>query len=99
MSLTAIYPIRAKKGKESELLQMLQQGRDFALTVDGCEGFEIFQHKDDPGDLLMTETWSTDDAHQAHFDQNVRGSGVLERAERLMDQPFPTPAGSYYLSR
>ena len=99
MSLTAIYRIRAKEGKEEELLQILQRGREFALNVEGCERFEVLQHKDDPRDFVMTETWSTPEAHGTHFDQNVKGSGVLEQAEQLMEEPFPTPAEAYYLFR
>jgi hypothetical protein len=43
MSVAAIYSIEAAEGKAEELLAMLQQGRDFAGTVEGSEGFDVFQ--------------------------------------------------------
>jgi hypothetical protein len=35
MSVTAIYSLQAAKGKAEELVAMLQQGRDFSMTVEG----------------------------------------------------------------
>jgi quinol monooxygenase YgiN len=99
MSVTAIYSIEAKEGKVDELLAMLQQGRDFAKTVTGCEGFEVFQGKDDPHRLVMAEHWASPEDHQAHFEKNVKASGVLESAEKLMTEPFPPPDESYFLLR
>ena len=99
MSVTAIYWVEAKEGKADELLAMLQQGRDFAVTVDGCEGFEVFQGKDHPHRFVMLEHWNSTEDHQAHFEKNVRASGVLETAEALMTAPFPPPQESYFLLR
>jgi hypothetical protein len=48
MSVTAIYSFEAADGKAEELVAMLQQGRDFTMTIEGCQGFEVFQGKDDP---------------------------------------------------
>jgi hypothetical protein len=47
----------------------------------------------------MVEHWSSTEAHQAHFEKNVKEAGVLETAEALTAKPFPPPAESYYLLR
>ena len=99
MSVTAIYSLQAAEGKAEELVAMLQQGRDFSMTVEGCEGFEVFQGKDDPNMFVMTERWASVEDHQSHFESNVKASGLLERAEALMTEPFPPPDESYYLLR
>jgi quinol monooxygenase YgiN len=99
MSVTAIYSFEAAEGKAEELVAMLQQGRDFTMTVDGCEGFEVFQGKDDPNKFVMTEMWSSVEDHRSHFDKNVKASGLLERAEALMTESFPPPDESYYVLR
>ena len=99
MSVTAVYSFEAKEGKADELLAMLQQGRDFALSVDGCEGFEVYQGKDNPHSFRMAEHWASPEDHQAHFEKNVKASGVLESAEALMTAPFPSPQESYFLLR
>jgi quinol monooxygenase YgiN len=99
MSVTAIYSIEAAKGKADELLAILRQGRDFTATIEGSEGFDVFQGKDDPHKFVMLEHWSSVEAHQAHFDKNVKGAGVLDTAEALMARPFPPPQESYYLLR
>jgi quinol monooxygenase YgiN len=99
MSVTAIYSFQAAEGKAEELVAMLQQGRDFTLTVEGCEGFEVFQGKDDSNRFVMTERWASVEDHQSHFERNVKASGLLEHAEALMTEPFPPPDESYYLLR
>jgi quinol monooxygenase YgiN len=99
MSVTAIYSIEAAQGKADELLAMLQQGRDFTATVDGSEGFDVFQGRDDPNRFVMVEHWSSPEAHQAHFEKNVKGAGILDAAEDLMARPFPPPTESYYVLR
>jgi hypothetical protein len=35
MSVTAINSLQAAEGKTGELVPMLQQGRDFSMTVEG----------------------------------------------------------------
>jgi quinol monooxygenase YgiN len=99
MSVTAIYDIRAADGKAEQLLAILRQGRDFTATVEGSEGFEIFQGKDDPHKFVMIERWNSVEAHHAHFERNVKASGVLDSAEALMAEPFPPPYDSHYLLR
>jgi hypothetical protein len=39
---------------------------------------------DDPTKFVMIEHWSSVEAHQKHFDKNVKGAGVLDSAEALM---------------
>jgi quinol monooxygenase YgiN len=99
MSVTAIYSFQAADGKADELVAMLQQGRDFSMTVEGCECFEVFQGKDDPNKFVMTERWASVEDHRSHFETSVKASGVLEHAEALMTEPFPPPDESYYLLR
>lgn len=98
MSVTVIYELRAADGKASQLLDLLQQARAFGLTVDSCEGYEVYQGKDDPDRFVMVETWSSVAAHDDHFDKNVRATGVLDQAVSLMASP-PELADPYYLKR
>jgi quinol monooxygenase YgiN len=67
------------------------------MTVEGCEGFAVYRGKDDPRRFVMVETWASVDAHQSHFERNVRASGVLAQAEALMAAPFDL-AAPYYVS-
>jgi quinol monooxygenase YgiN len=99
MSVIAIYNIRAADGKADDLLAMLRQGRDFTSTVEGSESFEVFQGKDDPHAFVMVERWTSVDAHRLHFQRNVKHSGMLDAAEALMTDPFPSPDESYFLLR
>jgi quinol monooxygenase YgiN len=99
MSVTAIYSFEAAERKAEELAAMLQQGRDFTMTIEGCEGFEVFQGKDDSNRFVMTERWASVEDHRSHFEKNVRASGVLDHAEALMTEPFPLPDESYYVLR
>ena len=99
MSVAIIYRFRAREGKAAELLALLQGGRDFSLTVDGCEGFIVYQGKDDPHQFAMLETWRSEQVHEAHFEKNARGSGWLEQVEAFMTQPFEPLNASRFVRR
>lgn len=97
MSVTVFFTFQAAPGNADELLALLLQGRDFGLTVPGCEAYEIHQGSDDPHRFVMVERWSSPDAHREHFEKNVVASGVLDKATALMvDLPEPP---IYYLLR
>ena len=84
MSVTVIYDFRAAEGKADELLAMLREGRDFSATGEGFEAFDVYQGHDDPHRFVMVERWTSVDAHRSHFEKNVKGSGLLDKAEALM---------------
>jgi quinol monooxygenase YgiN len=67
---------------------MLEGGREVALTMDGCEGFEIYQSTETPEAYVMVERWATAEQHQRHFETNVIGSGVLDRVGALLAEPM-----------
>ena len=97
MSVTVIYSFEAAPGKADDLLAILRQGREFSATVEGCEGFEVYQGDDDPHRFVMVERWASVDAHQEHFETNVRASGVLDAAQALMTAPFQVDDAYYVL--
>jgi quinol monooxygenase YgiN len=98
MSVTVIYSFEAAPGKADELLALLQQGREFAAQWNGFEAFDVHRGNDDPHRFVMVECWTSVGAHQAHFETNVKASGVLDRAEALMTAPFQV-SDAYYVPR
>jgi quinol monooxygenase YgiN len=99
MSVAVIYSFQATPGKAGDLLALLLQGRDFAATVEGFETFDVYQGKDDPHLFVMVERWTSKETHQAHFERNVKASGVLAMAEALMVEPFKVGEEAYYVLR
>ena len=97
MSVTVIYSFEAAPGKAEDLLAVLRQGRDFSSTVEGFEAFEVYQGSNDPQRFVMVERWASIEAHQAHFETNVRATGVLDAAEALMAGPFEVGDAYYEL--
>ncbi len=97
MTVTVFFNIQATHGHADELLALLLQGRDFGLTVPGCEAYEVHQGADDPHRLMMVERWASPAEHQEHFAKNVVESGVLDKATALMVEPPAPPI--YYRSR
>jgi quinol monooxygenase YgiN len=97
MSVTIFYDFRATSGNADELLALLLAGRDFGITVPGCEAYEVFQAEADPHRLMMMERWASAGAHQEHFERNVVATGVLDKASALMVEPPQPPV--YYVSR
>ena len=88
MSVFQIVTLRAADGKADELRPILDGGREFALTVDGCEGFEIYQSADAPESFVMIERWASTEQHQRHFQTNVIESGVAERVSAVLAEPM-----------
>ena len=88
MSVFQIVSLEAAEGKSDELRPMLEAGREFALTVDGCEGFEIYRSTEKAETFMMVERWATPEQHQKHFQANVVESGVAERVSALLAKPM-----------
>ena len=99
MSVAIIYRFRARDGKAAELLTLLQGARDFSLTVDGCEGFDVYQGQSDPHQFAMVEMWRSEQIHEAHFETNAKGSGWLGQVEALMTQPLEPLRASRFVRR
>lgn len=97
MSVTVFFSFQATPGNADELLALLLQGRDFGLTVAGCEAYEIYQGSDDAHRLMLVERWASPGGHQEHFERNVVASGVLDKATALMVEPPAPPV--YYRPR
>jgi quinol monooxygenase YgiN len=95
MSVAVIYEFHAADGRARELLELLRQGRDFGRTVEGCEGFDVYQSNSDPHRFVMIESWISPEAHQSHFEKNVKATGVLDAAMALMARPPDLSDASY----
>lgn len=67
MSVTAIIRLRAKAGAEQAFLEHMQ--RPLQLTRDNpeCSYAELFASAADPQAFVLIETWSSIEAHDAHF--------------------------------
>ena len=83
---------RAGEGNAGALLALLQRGRDFSLQADGCEAFEVYQGRDDPHRFALVERWTSIEAHHANVEQNVKGSGHLDKILPLLSEPIQSGA-------
>jgi quinol monooxygenase YgiN len=88
VTIAQVVRLQAAEGKADELWPLLEAGRGFALTVDGCEGFEIYQGTETAESFVMIERWASVEQHQRHFETNVVGSGVLDRVSALLAAPL-----------
>ena len=87
MSVTLIVNVRAVEGNAEAMLALLRQGRDFSLQAEGCEAFDLYQSLDDPHQFVMVQRWTSPEAHNANFEQNVKGSGRLAKILPLLSEP------------
>ena len=91
-----VVTLESKQDKQQEVLAILQRGREIALAQEGCEGFEVYQGKDEPYRFLLLEHWSSVEMHQPHFRRNVIEAGILERLAPLLARDVQY---GYYESR
>ena len=88
MSVTIIVRFQAAEGKATALKELLQQGRDFSRKAEGCESFEVYQAKEARSQFVLVQSWSSDEAHTANFESNVKGSGHLAKISQLLAKPI-----------
>ena len=88
MSVVQIVALEAAADKGDELRPLLEGGRDVALAVEGCEGFEIYRSQEKPEAFVMIERWASAEQHQGHFQANVVESGVIERVSAMLAKPM-----------
>ena len=88
MSVAVIVRMQAAEGQAGALKALLEQGRDFSRKAEGCESFELYQAKEARSQFVMVQRWSSDEAHQANFETNVKGSGHLAKISQLLAKPI-----------
>jgi quinol monooxygenase YgiN len=88
MSTVQVVRLKAADGKADELRAIVEQGRSFALNVDGCEAFDIYQAEDAPERFVMVERWASPEQHQQHFQKNVIERGILDQVSALLSEPM-----------
>jgi quinol monooxygenase YgiN len=88
MSVMMIVSFQAADGKAEALRPLLQQGRDFSRKAKGCEAFDQYQDQDEPDQFVMVQRWISAAAHHAHFENNVKGSGHLDKILPLLAKPI-----------
>lgn len=93
MGVTVMYNFQPAEGESEALVQLLNSGRDMTLAAAGCDAFDVYQGVDDPHDVVMIEQWTSREAHQEHFERQVKTSGILDRLMTLLVEP-PQPV--YY---
>ncbi|MGH9246036.1 MAG: putative quinol monooxygenase [Acidimicrobiales bacterium] len=96
MSVTIIYNFRATDGNADELVALLLGGRDFGRTVAGCEGFDVYQDRDDPRNVVMIETWGSAETQRDHLETNVIPSGAYDKVAALLVDP---PQARYFVKQ
>ena len=87
MSVTIVVNFEASVGNGERLLALLQQGRDFSRSAEGCESFEVFRRQDDPNKYMFLEQWASLDAHHENFATNVVASGHFAKITALLTEP------------
>jgi quinol monooxygenase YgiN len=88
MSTVQVVRMQASEGKVDELRDIVRQARSFALTVDGCEGFEVLESEESPGSFVMIERWASPEQHRQHFQKNVIEPGLLDQVSALLSAPM-----------
>lgn len=86
MSLVVVAHLRARAGKEDELLAQLADVTEATHAEEGCIRYAVHRDVEDAQDFTMIEQWASREALAAHFEtEHLRG--LLARADELLDQP------------
>jgi quinol monooxygenase YgiN len=77
MSLFLVATYRCKPGREEELASHLQAMLVPTRAEPGCETYRAVRSQDEPGTFVLFESYTDDDAleahkESAHFDEHIR---------------------------
>lgn len=78
--------MKAKPGKESELLALLQDALPAFQSEPGCQAYAVMQDKQDPCRFLSYEAWDNEVAMQAHM-----SAPTLTKAMPILDKILAEP--------
>ncbi|MEE9141105.1 MAG: putative quinol monooxygenase [Gammaproteobacteria bacterium] len=67
-TLRVITRLRAQKGKELELRQLLEGLLEPTRAEEGCLSYELLENSEDPCEFAFIEEWRDEGAFQAHFE-------------------------------
>lgn len=87
--------VSANSGRGSELAAALLMAANVAKTIDGCELYVVLLSNDTPDLLLITEVWTTQEAHKASL-ENPEIRNIIESARPLIasiDHQWGLPLG------
>lgn len=73
----------AVEGKGAQLAGSILQVANVAKSLEGCEMYVVFLSKDTPDLLLLTEAWSSPEAHAASL-RNEEIRAIIENASPLI---------------
>lgn len=82
--LTVVAKITAKKGKEKEARNGLQELIEPTLKEEGCINYDLHISADNPGVFLFYENWASYDLWQKHL-ENDHIKAFIERAGDLLE--------------
>ena len=89
-SITDIHVIivfKIKKEKIKSFLDIMKDVKKLLPSVDGCEGVNIYQDKDDKYSVTLVERWNSEEAHKKHLKHVVDSGDWTYISSHLSEDP------------
>ena len=67
MSVLLVAEVHGRTGLETQLRSLVNELANSSLTEPGCTDFRVLA-AEDPGELVLLASWSSEDAIRAHYD-------------------------------
>jgi len=83
--IVSIARWQTRKQTLGDVLRLTTELRSKSLTEAGCLGYEVFQHADDPGALLLLERYRDGAALEAHRRSEHYRELVVDRILPLLE--------------
>lgn len=85
--LTVLARMKAKRGKEQELRQVLEGLLEPTRAEDGCINYDLHCNDDDPSEFMFYENW-TSRSHLGSHLESPHLSAFKARMDELLDRPL-----------
>ena len=86
MAVRVLLEVQAKPGSEAALQKLFSEALPETRRYDGCEGIEVIENQDKPGNLLLIELWKT----RAHYEKYLAWrteTGLVDNLGGLLAGP------------
>lgn len=77
MSLVVVATYKSRPGSEDDLASHLRAMTALTRAEEGCESYRVVRAKDEPGTFVLFESYTDQEAFEAHknsahFDEHIR---------------------------
>jgi len=87
MDVFAIVNIEAKDGMSAEALEVIRRSQEHCLSLDSCNGFDVYQNQKDIHRFHFVERWTSVEEHTEFLSGLMSDPSFIASLEAFTSTP------------